>query len=462
MLFQKKDSAAVLRIIIVGCGKVGSNLVASLSQEGHNITIIDKRSDKVQEISNLYDVMGIVGNGASYSIQMEAGIGTADLFIAVTDSDELNLLCCTVAKRVGDCAAIARVRDPDYSKEISYLQQKLGLAMVINPELEMAREASKILTLPAALDTNSFAHGMAEMIKVRLSKDNKLCGKTLAQCSTLTEGKTLICAVERDGEVIIPSGGFMLQEDDLISLLSTRKNLRTFLGKVGFSTGKVRNCLIVGGGKAAYYLASHLLHNGIDVKIIERDHARCDELSILLPNAVIINGDGSDQALLKEEGIEDTESFISLTGIDEENVFLTLYAKQVSQAKVITKINRISFTDVINSLDLGSVIYPKNITAEAILAYVRAKQNSMGSNVETLYHLFENHAEALEFRAKEDPKLTNIPLMNLPLKDNLLICCISRGGNILIPRGMDHIQAGDTVTVVTTHTGFHDLHDILR
>lgn len=451
-----------LNIIIVGCGKVGSTLIEQLTKEGHDITIIDQNAKKIQEITNQYDIMGLVGNGASYSVQMEAGIDNSDLIIAVTGSDELNLLCCTIAKRVTECSAIARVRTPDYSKESSYLREKLGLALIINPELEAAKEVAHILYLPTALEVNSFAHGQAELIKFKIPEGNELDGISIAQFGRSGIANILICAIERNGEVYIPDGNFKLEKGDIISFVATRKAAKAFLEHIGFQTNRVKDTMIIGGGKASYYLAEQLLHMGISVKIIESNKARCEELSILLPKAIIINGDGTDQEVLKEEGITYTESFVPLTGIDEENILLTLFARQVSNAKVVTKINRINFKNVISGLDLGSVIYPRYITSEAIIAYVRAKKASMNSNVETLYHMFDSKAEAIEFRVNEDSDVTNIPLMNLSLKKNLLISFINRGGSIIIPSGKDCIKAGDTVMIVTTHTGFNDIQDILR
>ncbi|MBQ7916457.1 MAG: Trk system potassium transporter TrkA [Firmicutes bacterium] len=451
-----------LQIIIVGCGKVGMTLVEELSKEGNNITIIDKDAQKVEEIAGLYDVRGIVGNGASYNVQMEAGIEETDLIIAVTESDELNLLCCTVAKRVGNCAAIARVRTPDYSNEVGYLQEKLGLTMIINPELEAAKEAARILYMPTALEVNAFAHGQAEMITFKIPKENVLDGMSIAYLGGSFSSKILVCAVERAGKVYIPSGSFNLAHGDVISIVAPRQRAKQFLEDCGFKTNQVETTMIVGGGKATYYLAKQLLASGIEVKIIESNKARCDELSDMLPEALIIHGDGSNEDLLKEEGIQFVDSFVPLTGIDEENILLTLYARQVSKAKVITKINRITFRDVIKNLDLGSVIYPRYITAEAIIAYARAKRESIGSNIETLYHLFDHRVEAIEFHVENDSEVTNIPLMDLNLKENLLIAFINRNGSILIPKGRDCIMKGDSVMIVTNYTGFDELEDILR
>lgn len=449
-----------LNIIIVGCGRVGSTLVEQLSAEGHDITVIDKNSEIVAELTNLYDVMGIVGNGASFTVQIEAGIKNTDLIIAVTDSDELNLLCCTVARRVGECAAIARVRNPDYSVEIGYLREKLGLAMIINPELEASREIARILCLPNALEVNSFAHGQAELVKFRVPGGNLMDGMTIASLGARTND-ILICAVERKGQINIPSGDFEIKAGDVVSFAAPRKSVKSFFKMIGFKTNQVKSAMIIGGGSSAYYLAKQLIHVGINVKIVERKRERCEELSILLPKAVIISGDGTDEEILKEEGLQDIEAFIPLTGSDEENILLTLHANQVSNAKVVTKINRLSFKGVINGLDLGSIIYPRYITSEAIIAYVRAKSASRSSNIETLSHMFDHRVEAVEFRVDDESRATNVPLMELNIKKDLLISFINRHGKIIIPSGQDCIKPGDTVMIVTTHTGFKDISDIL-
>lgn len=461
MFKSRQDRPIGLHIIIVGCGKVGSTLVEQLSREGHHITIIDTDSDAIQELTNLYDIMGVNGNGASYSVQMEAGIENTDLLIAVTDSDELNLLCCTVARRVAGCSTIARVRNPDYSVDAEYLRQKLGLAMIINPELEAAKEIARILYLPTALEVSPFAHGQAELIQFKVPEGNILDGLTLAQVASKSPVKVLICAVERDGEVEIPTGSTLIHAGDVISFVAQRSTIKSFLQYICVKTKRVDSTMIIGGGKCSYYLASQLIHMGITVKIIEIDKKRCEELSILLPKAIVINGDGTDEELLKEEGIDTVESFVPLTGLDEENVMLTLHARQLSNTKVITKINRLAFKNVISSLQLGSVIYPRLITSEAIIAYVRAKRNSMDSNVETLYHLFDARVEAIEFSIDKASKATNIPLIDLKLKNQVLIAFINRKGKIILPSGNDSIHVGDTVMVVTKHNGFDEIEDIL-
>ena len=451
-----------MKILIVGCGKVGRALIEQLVAEGHDITIIDDNANKVQDYAEMYDVMGVVGNGASYSVQMEAGIKTTDLIIAVTDSDELNLLCCTIAKQVGNCDAIARVRTPDYSEEVAYLREKLGLTMIINPDLESAKESARLLFMPTALEINSFAHGQAELIKFKIPERNILDDITVERVGKEITNNLLICAVQRDGNIFIPSGKFILRAGDVVSFVASREEAKSFLKEIGFDTKQVKDTMIVGGGKAAYYLAKQLLAMNIGVKIIENDPARCEELSILLPKAIIINGDGTDEELLKEEGIEYVESFVPLTGIDEQNILLSLHARSVSKAKIITKINRNTYAGIIKTMDLGSIMYPKYITSEAIIAYVRAKNNSTSSKIATLYHMFNSKAEAIEFTVDEESEVTGIPLMELSLKKDLLITFISRNGKIIIPSGQDTIEVGDSVMIFTTHTGFNSIQDILR
>lgn len=457
--FSKNDKS--LKIIIVGCGKVGMTLAERLSQERHDVTVIDTDAESIQKVTTLYDVMGVTGNGASFSVQDEAGIKKADLIIAVTSSDELNLLCCTIAQKVGECAAIARVRNPDYSEELSYLRKQLGISLIINPELETAKEMSRLLRLPTAISMNSFAKGHVELVKFKLPEDNMLVGKKIMEIGASKLG-VLICGIESEGQLDIPDGSNVFKVGDLISFIATPLNTQKFFRHIGMKTQHVKDCIIVGGGKTSYYLAKQLSEMNINVKVIERDKQHCETLCTLLPNALVINGDGADEALLFEEGIKETGSFIPLTGLDEENILLTLFAKKNSKAKVITKINRSTFNDVIDGLDIGSVIYPRYMSTETIIKYVRGMQNSIGSNIETLYHIFENRAEAIEFEITEESQVTGKPLMELTLKENLLVACINRRGRIIIPRGGDTIQPGDTVVIVTTHTGFKDVSDILR
>ena len=345
--------------------------------------------------------------------------------------------------------------------ELSYLRNQLGLSLIINPELETAREIARLLRLPSALEINSFARGHAELVKFKIPKGNLLHDKPISAMHELN-CDMLVCGVERDGNLIIPDGSFIMRGGDAVTFLATPTNSMDFFKKIGVDTHKVKNCMIIGGGKTSYYLGKQLISSGVEVKILELDEKRCEELSVLLPKALILHGDGSDEDLLREEGIESTESFVPLTGLDEENILLTLFARKCSDTKVITKINRSTFSDVLDSLDIGSIVYPRYITAEKILAYIRAMQNSVGSNIETLYHIFDNRAEALEFKVEKDSPVIGKPIMELKLKDNLLLACLNRNGKVIIPRGQDVICEGDYVVVVTTHTGFTDVSDILK
>lgn len=459
---KARKNQDTLSIIIVGCGKVGHTLTEQLVREGHDITIVDTDARVIADAAELFDVMGVVGNGASMSVLEDAGVAKADLVIAVTGSDELNLLCCTIAKKAGgELAAIARVRNPDYAEELAYLREHLGLSMIINPELEAATEISRMLSRPRALSVSSFAKGHAELLSFKIPAGCVLCDKKIMELDAIFGFGYLVCAVERSGEVFIPGGPFVLHEGDDITILASTKDGHRVFSALGMPSHAVSSCMIIGGGKSSYYLAKMLLGQKMDVRIIEKSRERCEELTALLPGAVVLCGDGGDEALLREEGIDSIEAFVPLTGLDEENILLTLYAKRIPGLKTITKINRMTFSDVIGGLDLGSVVYPKYITSETIIAYVRARQNTIGSNVETLYHLFGNRVEALEFTVEKDAPVIGVPLMKLKKKDNLLIACINRKNKVIFPRGQDAIAAGDTVIVVTTHTGFRDISDIL-
>ncbi len=452
-----------MNIIVVGLGKVGEKLVEKLSREdGHNITVIDTRYSILQDTVNSYDVMGVSGSGAGIETLNEAGIENADILIAVTGSDELNLLTCLIARKINkNCSTIARVRNPEYSKEIQLIKEELGLAMIINPEQTAAMEMARVLRFPSAIEIDTFAKGRVEILKFRLQKDSPLCDLKLMEIGNKLGANILVCGVERGDEAFIPSGNFMLKEGDFISIVAAIKDAALFIKKIGIKTDKVKDCMIVGGGTTAVYLAQNLIKSGIEVKIIEHNAQRAEQLCGLVPKADIINGDGTENRLLIEEGIESAEAFVALTNIDEENVMLSLYAKTKTKGKVITKINRIGYDEVIRNLGLDTIIYPKDITAEYILRFVRAMNNSIGSNIETMHYILDEKVEALEFRIVEGSPVANITLESISLKPDVLIACIARNGEIITPRGKDMMMPGDTVIVVTTHKGFNDISDIL-
>lgn len=451
-----------MRIIIVGCGKVGRNIISELSEEGHDIVAIDKNGRSIETITNDYDVMGFVGNGTSYKVLKEAGIEETELLIAVTDSDEQNLLTCLIAKKAGNCKTIARVRNPQLSEDIGFIANELGLSMVVNPERAAAIEIARLLRFPAAVQIDTFAKGDVELIKFVIPDDSPIIGLSLSEIDKKFNGNTLICCIERNDEAIIPNGSFVINGKDKITLVSSPKMSKNFFKQIGVDIKRVKNAIIVGGSKISVYLCQALANKNIDLKIIESDPKRCEELCEILPNVSIVNGDGSLESLLKQEGITNSDAFVSLTGIDEENTFLSLFASNLKVHKVITKIDRIAYNEVINSLNLGSIIRPKNIIADNIVRYVRALSNALGdSQIETLHELIKDKIEACSFKVGKDEQIVGVPLAKLKTKGGVLIACIKRNKEIIIPNGQSVILEGDTIVVVTSLKGVKNLNDLL-
>ena len=449
-----------MNIIIVGCGKVGEELAHRLNDEGDNITVIDVDSTKVNDVTSRLDVLGVTGNGATHLVQQEAGIRDADLLIAVTGSDELNLLCCLIAKKEGNCQTIARVRDPQYSTEAPYLKEELGLAMVINPEFQAAAEIARVLRFPSAIKIDTFAKGKVDLMKFRLPENCILTGCSVKEIATKLKCDVLICTVERGDEAFIPNGDFVFEEKDIISVIASPANANAFFRKIDYKINQVKDCMIAGGGDVAYYLCRILKKAGISLKLIEKDPKRCEMLCTALPEATVICGDAADQQILLEEGLENANSFAALTNLDEENILLSLFARVKGCKKLVTKINRIDFFDVIKQLDLDSIIYPKSITSELIVSYVRAMKNTIGSNVQTVYSIIKGKAEAAEFLIKDTSPVLGKPLMELKFKPNVLVAVILRGNKVIIPRGSDVIEKNDSVIVVSDIRP-HDISDIL-
>lgn len=450
-----------MKIIILGCGKVGYALAEQLEHDNHEITLIDHKASVIQNATQSLDVMGIVGNGASYTTQISAGIETADLLIAVTGSDELNLLCCLIAKKAGDCHTIARVRNPEYHNEIGFIKEELGLSMIINPELETATDIARLIRMPSAIHIDVFAKGKVELLQLEIPEDSVLHNMQIKNIPSQLHCSILVCAVVRGEQVFIPSGSFITQSGDKISIVATPKNAIDFFHKIGISKTSNKNVMLIGGGNISVYLARKLIETGTHIKIIEQATDRCEQLSLMLPEALIINANASDNNVLVEEGIENMDAVVMLTNLDEENILLSLYAKNRSKAKVFTKITRLTFDEVIENMPLDTIVKPKMITTDLIVQYIRSMQNPKGSNVETLYKIVNNKSEALEFRVKSTSKLLGIPLAKLNLKENVLLCCINRNNKVIIPNGQAALQVGDTVIVVTTITGLNDLNDIL-
>ena len=451
-----------MNIIIVGCGNIGENLANELNETGNNITVIDLDRKKVQDIAERYDVMGVVGNGATHTAQRDAGITTADLLIAVTDSDELNLLCCIVAKKEGNCKTIARIKNPIYTSETAYLKDELGLEMVINPEMETAEEIARILKFPAAIKIDSFAGGKVEIMKYRLPDGSPICDMSVRDVVMKLHCDILFCAIERDSEVYIAKGDFTFRSGDIISFIASPKNAYDFFKKIGLDTHPAKEIMIAGGGRITHYLCEAMSKSSVSIKVIEDDCAVCDRLCNLWGNVSVMNGDFSKKEILVEEGIERSDAFVALTSLDEENIILSLFAKNEGVPKLITKINRPDYDGVMQELRLDSAIYPKNIASDKILAMVRGLKNRMGSNVETLYNLIPGKVEAAEFKIKENPLITDKPLSELKFKDGVLICAILRDGEVIMPRGNDVIKPDDSVIVVSGIMALHDITDVLR
>ncbi|MBR6419716.1 MAG: Trk system potassium transporter TrkA [Oscillospiraceae bacterium] len=450
-----------MNIIIVGCGKVGRVLTQQLVEGGHNVTVVDTIADKVNTVAERYDIMGVVGNGATHATLQEAGIDNADLMIAVTGSDERNLLCCLIAKKAG-CQTIARVRSPQYSVEAPYLKDELGLAMVINPEQAAAQEIERVLRFPSAIKIDTFGQGRIEMLKFRLPEDSPLCGMAIHELSSKLHCDILVCTVERGEEAYIAKGDLVFQERDVISIIAEPKAAFTFFRKINYKAQPVHDVLIAGGGDISEYLCELLEKDGIAVTVIEKDAARAEYLSEVLQGTTVVHEDAVSQDVLMQENIDKREAFVALTNFDEENILLSLFAKSVSHAKIITKINRIDFDSVIEKLDLDTIIYPKSVTSENIIRYVRAMKKTIGTNLETLYTLIKGKVEAAEFIVKKQSELTSAPLMNLNLREGVLIAAIIRRGKVILPRGGDSIMVGDSVVVVSDLIGLHDMTEILR
>ena len=448
-------------IIIVGCGKVGSALAEVLSDE-HNVTIIDKKENLVETATNDFDVMGIVGNCLQTEILEEANVSKANILIAVTTSDEVNILSCLIAKRMGARHCIARVRSPEFDKQLVFMREELGISMMVNPDYIAANEIAKVLRYPEAINIESFAKGRVDLAEIRITSGSILDGVALSQLTRRLRLDVLICAVQRGEELTIPNGNFVLRAGDKIHMTASHSNMVKFFKSISaaYREKRVKRAVLIGGGRVAYHLAQQLIEMGVKVKIIEIDRERCLELSERLDKVDISCADGTDHDILEEERVYDADAVVTLTGIDEENILLSLLAKNNGVDKVVTKVNRMSLMQLSDTLDLDSIISPKTITVSQILQYVRAKQNSQGSNVTTLYRLVNDRLEAIEFVVRDKKEYVDVPLKKLNLRSGILIASIVRGNELIIPKGDDCLKVNDSVVVITTNKGMHDLSNI--
>lgn len=452
-----------MNVIIVGCGKVGYTLAETLSNEGHDITVVDNNPQKLEGLANSIDVQCVQGNGASYRVLKEAGVGQCDLVIAATSEDEINMLCCLIARKAGHCRTIARVRGPDYYKDLNFIQDDLGLSMAINPEFSAATACYHLIRTPGAVDLDPFAKGRAQIITMDLPMDSCWAGKQLMEVAKTSPVPFLLSIIIRNKSVLIPNGSTVLNGGDRISLILDMNHMGTVMRRIGIQTRPIKSVMIIGGDTMGYYLARKLTEAHIKVKIIEQDRSRCIELSDLLPRATIINGIPTDERLLLEEGISSTDAVCALLKSDVENIMIAVFASKRSPAKVITRINKATFGGVINELPIGSVITPKSLTAESIIRYVRTmRRPNMDSNIEYVYRLAGGMVEAVSFTIKSGCRLTEAPIRSLPIHKGILISAIIRNNSVIIPSGQDHILPGDEVIIVTTRCGISDISDILK
>lgn len=451
-----------MKIVIIGLGAIGKNVLKELSGEGHNITIIDENKDKIEDLIGRYDVSGVVGNGACIDIQREAGVKGADLAIVLTNSDELNVFACMVAKKVGVKNTIARVRNPDYRKQIMDMKDELGISMIVNPERDAASEIFDLINLPSITQVERFAKGRVLLVEIVLERNSALIGETLISLGKKLSTKVLICAVQRGREVFIPGGNFTFREGDRVHLSADSKTLSDFLTEVNLVKSPLKKVMIVGGNKTGYYLADELSKKKYKVKLIEHDRNAAEELAMALPRVTVIRGNGLKHDLLLEEGIGAMDAFIALTEVDEENMIVSMFASKMNVKKTVTQIKSEELYGMLDELGINNNVSPKSIVANRILSYIRALANKRGSNVLTLYRLVDDKVEALEFYAKKQERFYDKPLKSLNIKENCLVAAIIRESEIIIPSGNDCIKLGDNVIVVTTHKNFDDISDIIE
>lgn len=453
-----------MKIIIAGCGKIGKTIIDSMVDERHDIMAIDNDPCVISDITNTYDVMAVCGSATSRELLLQAGVGKTDLFIAVTESDEVNMLSCFLAKKLGAGYTVARIRESEYNEDgLEYLSGQLDLSMALNPEMLTAEAIMDVLKLPSAINVETFAGKKIQLLEMLVRENSPLIGATLADLRKKSPVQFLVCVVQRGDEVHIPTGTFTLQEDDKVAFMVKRVDAHKFLRSLGLVQKQARDVIILGGSEIAYYLAKMLAADNYSVKIIEKDEERCQEIAEKLPTyTTLILGDGMRQDLLWEEGIKNTDAFVALTGKDEENILISFYASSQDVGKVIAKVNHGELASLAEKLGLDCIVSPRKIVANVLTRYARALNKTLKSKVETMYSLMDDKAEALEFEVFSDCKVVGIALKNLKLKPNFLIAGIIRGNDTLIPCGEDIIKSGDRVIVIATDEKLRDLSDVVR
>lgn len=452
-----------MKIIVVGCGKIGGTIVESLVNEGHDVTAVDKDSLVVSQAVDLYDCMGICGSGTDYDVLAEAGAADCDLFVAVTGFDEFNMLSCFLAKRMGAGHTIARIRNPEYNDQnLGFMKEQLGLSLAINPELLAAQETYNLLKIPSAIKMETFSRRNFVMVEIKVRENSPLNNLSLIEMRKEYNAKYLVGAVTRGDDLFIPDGNFTLKTGDRLTITSSPYEIVKLLKMLGLMQKKAKNVIILGASRTTYYLAKMLLNSGNTVKIIDHESQKCAELAEALPGAVIIQGNATKQEVLIEEGIKKVDAFAAMTGIDEQNILLSLFATSQNVPKVVSKINRKDFSVIAENIGIESVVSPRRLIADVLVRYARGLENSVGNKMETLYKIMDGKAEALEFRIQEDCPIINTPLKNLSLRKNILIAGIIRGRKGFIPTGDDCINAGDMVIVFAADRRINDICDIIN
>jgi len=451
-----------MKIIIIGNGKVGYTLARQLSVEDHDLVLIDKSADALRNADGVLDVLCMEGSGASIQVLREAGVRDADLVVAVTGSDELNIVCCLIAKKLGARHTVARIRSPEYFKEANLLKREIGVNMIINPEYAAAQEISRLLRVPTAFSVETFARGLVEMIGFPIQESDSLAGISLFEYSRRRPNGVLMCAVIRGGEVFVPNGRFVPQVGDKAYIIGSQQETAKFFHTLGRDTGTIRQITVLGGSKIATYLTWAVEKVGMKVRIVEQDADKCLTLADKLPGSLIIHGDGTDSGIIDAENLLATDAFIALTNRDEENLLMAMTAQRAGVHKVIAKMNRPNYIEMMREFGVDSIISPKDITANQISGYVRSMARSQGSAVENLYKLLGGAIEAVEFTATATTRFLDTPLKDLRLKDGLLVAAIAREGRTIIPDGNTSIHAGDRVIVMAKSLFLQELDDILK
>ena len=451
-----------MNVVIVGAGKVGYTLARQLSIENHDVTVIDAKAERIEFVSSNLDVFALMGNGASFEIQQSAGVAHANLLIAATNMDEVNILCCIVAKKLGVPHTIARVRNPEYTKQVVFLRDELGLSMSINPEQATAEEISRVLRFPSANKMEPFAKGRAELVELRIPESSPLCGMTVAEIHPTYKAKILVSVVERAGQAMIPSGDKKKKKGDKISVVGSPVEQSKFFQAIGMKKDRVKNVMIIGAGKITVYLTRQLLDMGMHVKIIEKDREKCLAMKNLLGKATVICGDGTKPDLLMEEGLSEADAVIALTGMDESNIITSVYAKTACRGVVIAKVNETHFGTVLEKTGIDVTVQPSSVTVQRIVHYVRAMENTKSSTMETLYLLNDGKVEAIQFKVGGAVAQTGTPIKDMRIRKDVQISAILRDGKCLIPGGNDTICPGDDVIVTTTSHDVGQIGDIFE